>query len=52
MHFTLMMEAARPYEMLVSCYNTTRWHNPEDFSLNPYYHENLHSQAGTDLQET
>jgi hypothetical protein len=41
--FTLKMEAARPYKMLLSHCNTTQHHNPEDLDFNLLHCENLKS---------
>jgi len=43
-HVTLKMEAVGPSEMLVVTYKSTRWHNPEGFSV--CLHRFLYSSVG------
>jgi hypothetical protein len=43
-HSDLKMEEAWPSEMLVSNFNTTWCHDPEDLNLNRHHHENLKSR--------
>jgi hypothetical protein len=42
--FSLMMDAARTFEILVNFYQTTQHYNPEDSHLHTHHHENLRSK--------